>query len=137
MLGWVAVTGHIDGIAILLFLIQFFWQFPHFWSIAWVLHEDYKRAGYQLLPSNGGRDRRSAFQSILYTLVLIPISILPWQAGLTGWVSALIAGAAGLAFLYQGIALYRSCDTKDAKRLMFFSFIYLPVVLLAYLFDKI
>lgn len=78
MLGYVAVTGRIDAVAIALFAIQFFWQFPHFWAIAWILDEDYKRAGYRLLPSFEGRGKKSARQMVWYTVVLIPMGFLPY-----------------------------------------------------------
>jgi heme o synthase len=137
MLGWVAVTGEIDKISIVLFAVQFFWQFPHFWSIAWILDDDYRRAGYQLLPSTGGRDRKSAFQSFLYALVLIPVSLMPWYMGVVGNWSALVTVICGVIFLYQGLRLLITLENKEAKRLMFYSFLYLPVVLLSYLADKI
>lgn len=137
MLGWVAVTGEISYEAWLLFSFQFFWQFPHFWAIAWVLHDDYKKAGYQLLPSNGGRNKKSAFQTVLYTVVLIIISILPFVIGMVTWVSAVIALVAGVYFLVQAINLYKTCEVKEAKKLMFTSFAYLPLMLLVYLIDKL
>ncbi|MDX5319829.1 MAG: protoheme IX farnesyltransferase, partial [Bacteroidota bacterium] len=136
MLGYVAVTGSIDAIAIALFSIQFFWQFPHFWAIAWILDEDYKRAGYRLLPSFEGRGKRSARQMMWYTFVLIPMGFLPYSLGVSGLISGIVASAAALAFLYYAIKLYRSCSDKDAKVLMFASFLYLPVVLVAFVLDK-
>ena len=137
MLGWVAFTGKIDMPAILLFGVQFFWQFPHFWSIAWILDDDYKRAGFKMLPSTPGRDKGTALQTLAFSLVLIPIGMLPTQYGITGITSAIIAVAGGLMLSYLSFKLFKTCDNKDAKRLMFASFIYLPVVQLAYLFDKI
>jgi protoheme IX farnesyltransferase len=140
MLGCVAATdgfGSITQLAWLMFAVQFIWQFPHFWAIAWRVHDDYLKAGFKMLPSTGGRDRASAFQILIYTLGLIPISLLPTFFGFTGIVSAVVAVIAGGIFAAQAMALYRSLSADDAKRLMFGSFIYLPVVQLAYLFDKI
>lgn len=137
MLGYVAVTGIIDEVALALFTIQFFWQFPHFWAIAWILDEDYQRAGYRLLPSFEGRGKRSARQMVWYTFVLIPLGLTPYWLGVSGMVSAVISVMAAVAFLYYAVKLLRTCSDKDAKVLMFASFLYLPTVLLAYVLDKL
>lgn len=137
MLGYVAVTGVIDTVALALFAIQFFWQFPHFWAIAWILDEDYKRAGYRLLPSFEGRGKRSARQMMWYTFVLIPMGFLPYSLGVSGLISGIISAVAAAVFLYYAIKLYRTCNDKDAKVLMFASFLYLPVVLVSFVIDKI
>lgn len=137
MLGWVAVTGNINEMAFALFLIQFFWQFPHFWAIAWVLDEDYKRAGYRLLPSFEGRGKKSALQMVWYALALIPFSAVPYFLGFSGYLSLALITATGFVFLWYAWRLYKSCEVKQAKQLMFFSFLYLPVVLLALVLDKI
>lgn len=137
MLGYVAATGHFGLGPGLLFAMQFIWQFPHFWAIAWVLHDDYKKAGYHLLPSNMGRDRSSAFLILLYSFLVIPVGMLPWVFDLTGWVSMVIAILTGLLMLVPALKLYFSQDKADARRLMFASFIYLPVLQLAYVLDRI
>lgn len=137
LLGWAAATGSIGAGAIALFMIQFFWQFPHFWSIAWILDEDYQRAGYRLLPSKTGKDKKTAIFMIWYTFILIPLSAIPFVLGISGMVSLIIAVTAGVLFLAQGIKLYKTCETRDAKRLMFYSIIYNPLVLLAFLIDKV
>lgn len=137
MLGWVAATGVISAEAWILFGIQFIWQFPHFWAIAWVLDEDYKKAGFSLLPSPGRRDQASAFQVMLYTLILIPVSLLPLRFGMAGAVTGVIAIVCGTIFFIQSVNLYRTCSIKAAARLMFSSFIYLPVIQLALLIDKL
>lgn len=137
MLGWVAASegmGKIGTSALLLFAIQFMWQFPHFWAIAWVQHDDYKQAGFHLLPSPGGRDKSSAFQIVVYTLMLIPVSLTPLLFHLSGLISAMVILACGVGFLLQALKLYRTCEVQSASRLMFGSFIYLPVVQLALLF---
>lgn len=136
MLGYVAAAGVIDLKALLLFAIQFIWQFPHFWAIAWVLHEDYQRAGFKMLPS-GERDKQSAFQALVYSAGLIPISLLPYLfKTVNGWSSFFIL-VCGIVFLLQSLNLYRKCDSKAASRLMFGSFFYLPLVQLLLLFGKI
>lgn len=137
MLGWVAYTGKVDTPAIILFLIQFFWQFPHFWSIAWILDDDYKRAGFKMLPSTPGRDKKTALQTIAFSLVLIPVGMLPFQYGVSGLTSAIIAAAAALMMVFYAVKLFLYCDNNAAKKLMFASFVYLPVVQLSFYFDKI
>jgi heme o synthase len=137
MLGWVAYSGTIDTPAIILFAVQFFWQFPHFWSIAWILDDDYKRAGFKMLPSTPGRDKGTAFQTLVFSLALIPLGMLPMQYGISGITSGIVGILGGLMLSYYSYRLLKTCDTKDAKKLMFASFIYLPLVQLAYLFDKI
>lgn len=136
MMGYVAATGQFGLGPGLLFAMQFMWQFPHFWSIAWVLQDDYAKAGYHLLPSRGGRDRYSAFLILLYTLFLIPIGILPWVFGQVGPWAMTTAVVLGLWMLVQAVRLMVSRDVKDARRLMFSSFLYLPVTQLAYVLDK-
>lgn len=137
LLGWVAYTGTIDMPAIILFGVQFFWQFPHFWSIAWILDDDYKRAGFKMLPSTPGRDKGTAFQTLTFSLVLIPIGMLPYQYGVAGVTSAIVGALGGLMLSYYSFRLFKTCEISDAKKLMFASFIYLPMVQLAYLFDKL
>ncbi|PJJ47977.1 heme o synthase [Hymenobacter chitinivorans] len=137
LLGWVAATGVLGTEAWVLFGIQFMWQFPHFWAIAWVLDEDYKKAGFKMLPTPGGKDLRTAFQIMTYTLLLIPLSLLPLQLGMAGKTSALIAVVCGVLFLMQTFYLMRTCSKKAAMRIMFGSFLYLPIVQIALVFDKI
>ena len=137
LLGWAAATGSIGLGGWAIFALQFVWQFPHFWAIAWVLDEDYQRAGYRLLPSKSGRDKKTAIYSLWYIALLLPIGAIPYLIGVTGIVSLVIAILAGLMFFWQGIKFYKTCSTKDAKRLMFFSIIYNPLVLLGFVLDKI
>lgn len=137
MLGYVAATGHFGLGPGLLFAMQFMWQFPHFWSIAWLLNDDYVKAGYHLLPSRGGRDRYSAFLIVVYTFFALLVGLLPWVFGLSGPWSALTAGLLGLWMLLHALRLMRSLDKADARKLMFASFLYLPVVQLAYVLDKL
>lgn len=137
LIGWVAATGAVSVEAWILFGIQFIWQFPHFWAIAWVLDEDYKKAGFKMLPMEGGKNLNTAFQIMMYTLVLIPLSLLPLQFGMTGTTSALIAVVCGVLFLAQTFHLMRTCTNKAAMNIMFGSFLYLPIVQIAFVLDKI
>lgn len=134
LIGAVAATegfGELHFFAFLLFLIQFFWQFPHFWAIAWVSHDDYQKAGFFMLPSSGGRDRNSRFQIYIYTLFLFPIALTPYIFGYTGWISATIVSTMNVVFIYQAYQLYKTGTIEAARKLMFGSFIYLPLVQLA------
>lgn len=137
MIGWIAVTGEFSIGAIFLFALQFFWQFPHFWSIAWILDEDYRRAGYTLLPSRAGKDKKSAVYTLWYTFVLLPLAILPYYFGISGITSAIFAFILGIVLLYQAFRLFKTCEVKEAKILMFLTIAYNPLVLLAYLIDKV
>jgi protoheme IX farnesyltransferase len=136
LLGWTAATGAITHQALIIFGIQFIWQFPHFWAIAWVSDEDYKRAGFKLLPSGGGQDLNTAIQIMIYTLFLLPLGLLPSYFGLVGLNSGIVATVCGVLFLAQTFSLMRDCSRKSALKIMFGSFIYLPVVQIAYLLDK-
>lgn len=137
MLGWVAYTGKLDIGAIVLFTVQFVWQFPHFWSIAWLLEEDYKKAGFKMLPFNPGRTKKTAFQCLLFAVFLIPVGILPTVFGISGVVAAVVAVFAALYFSFYAFKLYKSCELTDAKKLMMAAIIYLPIVQIFYLIDKI
>ena len=141
MIGYVAATGDFGIEPGTLFAVQFMWQFPHFWAIAWVAHEDYLKAGYKMLPFKEGRTAASARQILLYTMLCIPASLLPWalpgDSPMVGNIAFTIAVLAGLGFLVPAIRLWRSLEVKDARHLMFASFLYLPIVQLTYVLDKI
>lgn len=137
LLGWTAATGAISHEALIIFGIQFIWQFPHFWAIAWVSDEDYKKAGFKLLPSGGKKDLNTAIQIMIYTLFLLPLGLLPTYFGLTGINSGIVATICGVLFLAQTFSLMRDCSRKSALKIMFGSFLYLPIVQIAYLLDKI
>jgi protoheme IX farnesyltransferase len=137
LIGWAAGQDELSVGGWVLFAIQFFWQFPHFWAIAWIAHKDYSNAGFKLMPSVEGPTKYSAIQSIIYSLVLIPVGMLPYLVGMSGMYSFYIVLAANLVMLWQSIRLYREMEKKAARRVMFGSYIYLPVVLLALLADKI
>ncbi|MRX47138.1 heme o synthase [Pedobacter puniceum] len=134
LIGYVAAHGKIDHIALILFAIQFVWQFPHFWAIAWVLDDDYKRAGFRLLPTTK-RDKVSAGVTLLSTIILIPVSLLPTIYGFGGYTIAGVSLIAGILFMYYAFKLYLDLEVKSAQKLMFASFIYLPIVQLVLLFN--
>ncbi|WP_246008139.1 heme o synthase [Chitinophaga lutea] len=137
LIGWVAGANAFTEGGWALFAIQFLWQFPHFWAIAWVAHTDYTRAGFKLMPSDKGPGKMIALQSAMYTLLLIPAGVAPYLLGVTGYISAIVAIAIGGFYLYRAVTLYRKCDVPSARKLMFGSYIYLAVILLALLFDKV
>lgn len=139
MLGWVAATSNFGIEAGTLFLIQFFWQFPHFWSIGWFLYEDYEKAGFFMLPS-GKRDRTTALQTILYTVWLIVASLLP-VLGYTGQlllspVAAILVFLLGLWMLFFAVRLYKLKTAPSAKKLMLVSVAYITLLQLIYITDK-
>jgi protoheme IX farnesyltransferase len=137
VIGWVSATNHLGSLAAwTLFIIQFFWQFPHFWAIAWVAHEDYKRAGMKMLPRHGKVGYFTAFQCVLYSAVLIPLSILPSIAGLGSWISITGLLIAGIWYLYNSILFLKDNSDVKARKVMFASFIYLPVALISLLLDR-
>ena len=140
MLGWVAATGDFGIEAGTLFLIQFFWQFPHFWAIGWFLYEDYEKAGFFMLPT-GKKDRGTALQIILYTVWLIIASLLPCL-GYTGQlfispIAAVLVFLLGLWMLYYAVQLFKLRTAKAARTLMLVSVSYITLLQLIYIFDKI
>jgi protoheme IX farnesyltransferase len=139
MLGWVAATGNFGIEAGTLFLIQFFWQFPHFWAIGWFLFEDYEKAGFFMLPT-GKRDKKTAIQIILYTFWLMVASVLP-VFGFTGKLQLSVVGAGAVLFLgawmmYWAFKLYKNRDAKTAKKLMLVSVTYITLLQIIYVIDK-
>lgn len=137
MLGYVAFTGHFGLEPGLLFALQFMWQFPHFWAIAWKADADYKKAGYFLLPSKEGKDQTTTFLILVYTLFMILVSILPLAFKLVNAISTLFFIAGGIVMLVPAIQLFKEKSDKAATKVMFASFIYIPIVLLAWFFGKI
>lgn len=139
MLGWVAATNNFGIEAGTLFLIQFFWQFPHFWAIGWFLYKDYEKAGFFMLPT-GKQDKKTALQTILYTIWLIIASLLP-VSGFTGelqlsYVAAGVVLLLGLWMLYFAVKLYKEMDEKAARKLMLVSVSYISLLQLVYVIDK-
>ncbi len=151
LIGWAAgndaifqtTNGWQDYGGWILFGIQFLWQFPHFWAIAWIAHKDYTTAGFKLLPAENGPTKFTAMQTIIYALLLLPVCILPYVFGLCsyegigGIICLAIVVLANVFLIAQCVRLYTAMDVKSARRVMFGSYIYLPVVLLALLASKI
>ena len=141
MIGYVAATGDFGIEPGTLFAVQFMWQFPHFWAIAWLAHDDYQKAGYHMLPFRAGRTQQSAWQILMYTAFCIPASLLPWAlptgSPMVGNIALSVAILCGIGFMIPAVKLYRTLDRKHARQLMFASFAYLPVVQIAYVLDKI
>jgi protoheme IX farnesyltransferase len=137
LIGWVAATGSISIEAMIIFGIQFIWQFPHFWAIAWVADDDYKKAGFKLLPFNGKKDLRTAINIMIYTLFLLPLGLLPAYVGITGIHSAFVVTLCGVLFLSQTLTLMKDPSRKSALKIMFGSIIYLPIVQISFLLDKL
>ena len=139
MLGWVAATGHFGIEAGTLFIIQFFWQFPHFWAIGWFLYDDYKKAGFFMLPT-GKKDKKTALQTILYTIWMILASIIP-AFGFTGNLilsktAAVIVFLLGLWMLFYAVQLHKQMDAKAARKLMIVSVSYISLLQIIYVIDK-
>ncbi|MDB4589064.1 heme o synthase [Flavobacteriaceae bacterium] len=139
MLGWVAATGKFGIEPGVLFMLQFFWQFPHFWAIGWFLHDDYQKAGFNMLPT-GKRDKGTALQSIIYIAWTLLISIVP-AFGFTGSLSlstlaAVLVFACGLVFLHYGFQLFKNQTKEAARQLMLASVVYITAIQIIYVLDK-
>lgn len=138
LIGYFAAFNNpeISWIPVILFAIQFVWQFPHFWAIAWVLDDDYKKAGFRLLPSTR-RDKLSASITLFSTLLLIPVGLLPLVYNFGGYIYGVISVLTALYFSWEALKLFRKLDVASAKRLMYTSFFYLPIIQLSLLFNLI
>jgi heme o synthase len=137
---FLGAMAHLDEYSIvpgMLFMVQFMWQFPHFWAIAWVLYDDYKHGGFNLLPSKNGKTKTSAFPILVYTLLLVPFSLMPWVLDMVGPLTFYVGSFLGLIFFLFAYRLYLTCETKDARNLMFASFVYLPLIQFLYVLDKV
>ena len=139
MLGWVAATNKFGIEPGTLFMIQFFWQFPHFWALGWMLDDDYKKAGFNMLPT-GQRDKKTAIQIILYVIWMIIISVFPYS-GLTGsltlsFYGVIIVLCVGIIMLFFAINLYNRMDINSAKNLFLYTIFYLTSIQLVYIIDK-
>jgi len=137
VIGWAAGNDALSTGGWVLFLLQFMWQFPHFWAIAWIAHNDYAKAGFKLLPSELGPTKYTAIQTIIYSLLLIPVGVIPYFIGVSGTISLVIVALANVFMVWRCVQLYRNMDVSSARRVMFSSYIYLPIVLLALLADKL
>ncbi|RYY70018.1 MAG: protoheme IX farnesyltransferase [Chitinophagaceae bacterium] len=141
LIGWVASFGegqenNWTG-GWILFAIQFLWQFPHFWAIAWVAHKDYSAAGFKLLPSDKGPTKFTALQTIMYSAMMIPIGILPYAYKISGVTSMWILMGCNLFMVFASIQLFRKMDVASARKVMFSSYFYLMIVFLSLYADKI
>lgn len=153
LIGWVAGTGTLNPFATIpgsaegamvtnaggyvLFGIQFLWQFPHFWAIAWLAHKDYAKAGFKLLPGNKGPDKFSAVQTIVYSLLMVPVGMLPFYFQISGVLSFWILLACNLWMVLVSIRLFIKMNANAARWVMFSAYLYLMVVFLSMLLDKI
>ena len=132
-IGYTAIIPRVDELGFILFLVQFFWQFPHFWAIAWILHDDYQKAGYWLLPTRSGRDKKSAYQVLIYTVILILVSMMPLMYGIASIKAILVILPLGLFFLFKAYRLFSTLEVSEAKKLLYASFLYTPIVFLCYI----
>jgi len=143
LIGWAAGDDKLSAGGWVLFALQFFWQFPHFWAIAWVAHKDYSAVGFKLLPANEGPTKFTALQTVIYSLLLIPVTLVPYFIGMCayddikGMISLILVMLANVFMLWKCITLYQKMDVSSARKVMFGSYMYLPVVLLALLLSKI
>ena len=151
LIGWVAATNEISPFAqfivdgktysnaggYALFLIQFLWQFPHFWAIAWVSHTDYSKVGFKLLPADKGPTKFTALQAVMYAVLMVPIGFLPNYFKITGEWSMWVVLVANIFMVVQCVRLYQNMGVPAARRVMFSSYIYLPIVYLALMANKI
>lgn len=139
MLGWVAHTGSFGIEPGVLFMVQFFWQFPHFWAIGWQLEADYKKAGFKMLPT-GKADQATAFQIVFYILWTIILSITPYtvytETLSISLLSCVVLVALGIGFLYFGLRLMRFKTPQEARKLTYASIGYITLVQLIYVIDK-
>lgn len=143
LIGWAAGDNNLGTGGWILFAFQFFWQFPHFWAIAWVAHRDYSSVGFKLLPADQGPTKFTALQTIMYSLLLIPVTLAPYFTGMCsytdvqGKISLGLIGLANLFMIGRCVTLYRKMDVGSARKVMFGSYMYLPVVMLALLLSKV
>jgi protoheme IX farnesyltransferase len=143
LIGWAAGDDALSTGGWVLFALQFFWQFPHFWAIAWVAHADYTRVGFKLLPADKGPTKFTALQTVIYSLLLLPVTLIPYFIGMceyesiAGVIGLILIVAANVFMIMRCVNLYRKMDVPAARKVMFGSYMYLPVVLLALLMSKI
>ena len=142
LIGWAAGDNNLGTGGWVLFAFQFFWQFPHFWAIAWVSHKDYSSVGFKLLPADKGPTKFTAIQTIMYSVLLVPITVAPYYTGICnynsnqGIISLIVIGLANLFMIGRCVSLYKKMDVSAARKVMFGSYMYLPVVMLALLLSK-
>ncbi len=142
LIGWAAGDDKLSTGGWILFAFQFFWQFPHFWAIAWVAHKDYSAVGFKLLPANEGPTKFTALQTIVYSLLLVPVTLLPFFTGMCnydntqGMIGVGLIIVANIFMTGRCVGLYRKMDVSSARKVMFGSYMYLPVVMFSMLLSK-
>ncbi len=137
VIGWVSGSGMLAQEGLLLFSLQFFWQFPHFWAIAWLGHEDYSRAGFRMLPeASGSPTRETARQSLIYASMLTILPILFFAFGFTSWIGLGVLFILGVHYTRAGYTFYQSLDDGSARKLLYSSFLYLPMALIGLFVDQ-
>ena len=143
LIGWTAAENQLSLNGWVLFAIQFLWQFPHFWAIAWIAHTDYSTAGFKLLPADKGPTKFTALQTVIYSMLLLPVTIIPYFTGLceydsvSGLLGLILIVAANAFMIARCVSLYRSMEVPAARKVMFGSYLYLPLVLLGLLMSKV
>lgn len=137
ILGCTAATGTLDTATLALFLILYIWQMPHFFAISWVYRDDYLRGGFRMLSWNDESGQRTAFHILLHTLILVPVSLGLWLVGHSGQIYLWITLASGLYFLALALGFYRDISRQSAKRVFFYSIVYLPLLFIAIIADKL
>jgi heme o synthase len=136
LIGWVAGTDALNEGGWVLFGILFLWQFPHFWAIAWVAHKDYEKAGFKLLPGAGGPTKFTALQTVIYSMLMIPVGMLPFYFHISGITSFWILMGCNLSMVFLSVMLFVKMNVNAARRVMFGSYFYFLIVFQALLFDK-
>ena len=143
LIGWTAAENQLSLNGWVLFAIQFLWQFPHFWAIAWIAHTDYSTAGFKLLPADKGPTKFTALQTVIYSMLLLPVTIIHYFTGLceydsvSGLLGLILIVAANAFMIARCVSLYRSMEVPAARKVMFGSYLYLPLVLLGLLMSKV
>ena len=137
LIGWAAGDDRLSAGGWILFAFQFFWQFPHFWAIAWVAHKDYSAAGFKLLPSDKGPTKFTALQTVMYSALMVPVGLLPHYFNMSGIVSMWIVLVCNVFMVLVSINLFIKMDVKSARWVMFSSYFYLMIVLISLYADKI
>lgn len=143
LIGWAAGDDQLSAGGWVLFAFQFLWQFPHFWAIAWIAHKDYSAAGFKLLPSEQGPTKYTALQTVIYSLLLFPATLIPFFIGMSsynnvsGAIALVLIIAANIFMVMRCVMLYKTMEVSAARKVMFGSYLYLPVILLALLMSKV
>ena len=142
LIGWAAGDDKLSAGGWVLFAFQFLWQFPHFWAIAWIAHKDYTTAGFKLLPAQGGPTKFTAVQTVVYSLLLLPVTLIPYFIGMCrydgvkGMISVGVVILANAIMIMRSFTLYRKMDVPSARKVMFGSYMYLAIVLFSFLLSK-